>query len=361
VSASERARLRNLGGIGPWALLLAAACVPLVLTSNYTLQLVDLALINLIAVIGLNFISGLTGQISFAQAAFAGIGAYASALMLKAGVPFPLALPCAALSAGLCSLLLGIPTLRLRSYYLAMATIGFGEIVRLVFVNWTEVTGGTSGMRNIPPIAFGPVAVEGNLAHYYLFVGLVAVAMLLAARIERSAFGRAMIATRDSETAAQLLGIDTVRVKLLAFFLSAFYAGVAGALYGSYIAYISPDQFSGAQAVLLFTMLVVGGSGRIAGAALGTLALSALPEALRVTGEWYLVIYGCLVIAFIVLVPSGLVGLMQMGLRRLDFAHVLFGKPAPTPDQVQGRLFPEHAPEREPPQAKNGTPAGARP
>ena len=307
-----------LRGLKPWALLLAACCVPLVLTSNYTLQLVDLALLNLVAVIGLNFISGLTGQISFAQAAFAGIGAYVSALMLKAGVPFLVAMPCAALSAGACSLLLGIPTLRLRSYYLAMATIGFGEIVRLVFVNWTDVTGGTSGLRNIPPIALGSFAVHGNLAHYYVFVGLVAVAMLAAARIERSAFGRAMIATRDSETAAQLLGINTVRVKLLAFFLSALYAGVAGAHYGSYIAYISPDQFSGAQAVLLFTMLVVGGSGRIAGAALGTLVLSALPEALRVTGEWYLVIYGCVVIAFIILVPSGLFGLLRMGLRRLE-------------------------------------------
>jgi branched-chain amino acid transport system permease protein len=307
-----------LRGIRPWALLLAAGCVPLVLTSNYTLQLVDLALINLIAVIGLNFISGLTGQISFAQAAFAGIGAYVSALLLKAGVPFLIAMPCAALSAGLCSLLLGLPTLRLRSYYLAMATIGFGEIVRLIFVNWTDVTGGTSGLRNIPPIAVGSIVVEGNLAHYYLFVGLVAVAMLAASRIERSAFGRAMIATRDSEAAAQLLGVNTVRVKLLAFFLSAFYAGVAGALYGCYVTYISPDQFSGTQAVLLFTMLVVGGSGSIAGAALGTLVLSALPEALRVTGEWYLVIYGCLVIAFIILVPTGLVGLMQMGLRRFE-------------------------------------------
>ena len=361
MSASDRPRLGVLHGVRPWALLLAAAGVPLVLTSNYTLQLVDLALINLIAVIGLNFISGLTGQISFAQAAFAGIGAYASALMLKAGVPFPIALPCAALAAGLCSLLLGIPTLRLRSYYLAMATIGFGEIVRLIFVNWTEVTGGTSGLRNIPPIAVGPIVAEGNLAHYYVFLGLVAVAMLAASRIEHSAFGRAMIATRDSEAAAQLLGVDTVRVKLLAFFLSAFYAGVAGALYGSYIAYISPDQFSGAQAVLLFTMLVVGGSGRIAGAALGTLMLSALPEALRVTGEWYLVIYGCLVIAFIVLVPSGLVGLLQMGLRRFDFAHVLFGKPVATPDQVRGRLFREHALEREPPPDQDNAPASARP
>jgi branched-chain amino acid transport system permease protein len=301
----------------PWALLLAAGAAPLALTSNYTLQLANLALLNLIAVIGLNFVSGLTGQISFAQAGFAGIGAYVSALLLKAGVPFLIAMPTGALAAGLCSLLLGIPTLRLRTYYLAMATIGFGEIVRLIFVNWTDVTGGTSGLRNIPPIALGPFAAQGNLQHYYVFVVVVALAILAAARIERSAFGRAMIATRDSETAAQLLGINTVRVKLLAFFLSAFYAGIAGALYGSYIAYISPDQFSGVQAVLLFTMLVVGGSGSIAGAALGTLVLSALPETLRFTGEWYLVIYGCLVITFIITVPTGLIGLIDAAIRRM--------------------------------------------
>lgn len=301
----------------PWLLLAAACGLPLVLTSNYTLQLANLALIDLLVVLGLNFVSGLTGQISFAQAAFAGIGAYTSALLLLGGAPFLLALPAAGLVAGLCSLLLGIPTLRLRSYYLAMATIGFGEIVRLVFVNWTDVTGGTSGIRRIPPIGLGPLTIEGHVAHFYVFLGLVALAILVAHRIQRSGFGRAMVATRDSEIAAQMLGIATVRVKLLAFFLSALLAGVSGALYGSYVSYISPDRFSNQLAVLVFTMLVVGGSGRIAGAVLGTVVLAALPEAFRFLGDWYLVLYGCAVIGFIILVPSGLVGVVEMALGRL--------------------------------------------
>src|SRR5258708_16112840 len=120
--------------------------------------------------------------------------------MFKAGVPFPIALPCAALAAGLCSLLLGMPTLRLRSYYLAMATIGFGEIIRLIFVNWTDVTGGTSGLRNIPPLAVGSIAVDGNLAHYYPFVGLVAVAMPAGRPPQPPPVGRAPIATRRRHT-----------------------------------------------------------------------------------------------------------------------------------------------------------------
>lgn len=299
----------------PWIGFAAAAALPLLLTSNYTLQLADLTLIAVLAVLGLNFISGLTGQISFAQAAFAGIGAYVSTLLLKAGLPFLLSLPAAALVAGLCSLLLGIPTLRLQSYYLAMATIGFGEIVRLIFVNWASVTGGSSGLRNVPPIAIGHYAVEGNLAHFYLFLVVAAIAIGVAARIGRSGFGRAMIATRDSEIAARMLGIDTVRVKLLALFLSAVFAGIGGALYASYVGYISPDDFAFNSAILYFTMLVVGGSGRIAGAVLGTALLSILPETLRFLGDWYLVLYGCAVIAFIITIPQGLVGLFEMALR----------------------------------------------
>jgi branched-chain amino acid transport system permease protein len=292
--------------------LALAACVPLLLRSDYTLGLANLALISLMAVLGLNFIAGLTGQISFAQAAFGGIGAYFSTLMMQAGMPALAALPLAALGAALCSLLLGVPALRLRSYYLAMATIGFGEIVRLVLVNWVSVTGGTSGLRNVPPLAIGGAALRGNLPWFYLLLAVVSVAMLVARRIERSGFGRAMVATRDSEIAAQMLGIDTVRTKLLAFALSAGYAAVGGSLYASYVGYISPDQFNNQASVLYFTMLVVGGSGRIAGAVLGTLLLSALPEALRFLGDWYLVVYGCGVIGFIIVMPSGLVGLADL-------------------------------------------------
>jgi branched-chain amino acid transport system permease protein len=192
-----------------------------------------------------------------------------------------------------------------------MATIGFGEIVRLILVNWVDVTGGTSGIRDIPGLSLAGVTLQGNVPYFYLLLALVALATLVASRIERSGFGRAMIATRDSEIAAQMLGINTVRTKLLAFALSAFYAAIGGSLYACYVGYISPDQFNNQASLLYFTMLVVGGSGRIAGAILGTALLSVLPEALRFLGDWYLVVYGIGVIAFIIVMPQGLVALPQ--------------------------------------------------
>jgi branched-chain amino acid transport system permease protein len=204
------------------------------------------------------------------------------------------------------SLVLGLPTLRLRTYYLAMTTIGFGEIVRLIIVHWEPVTGGTSGLRAIPGITvlgFGP---QGQIQHYYLLLATLALATLVAARIRQSALGRAMIATKDSEIAAEQSGVDTTRTKLLAFMIGAVYAGLAGCLYASSIRFISPDSFSGVQAVLLMTMLIVGGMGSIAGCIVGAVGLTILPELLRFLGQWYLVLYGLGVIVVIVLLPGGL-------------------------------------------------------
>jgi branched-chain amino acid transport system permease protein len=187
-----------------------------------------------------------------------------------------------------------------------MTTIGFGEIVRLVIVHWEPVTGGTSGLRAIPGITvlgFGP---QGQIQHYYLLLTALALATLVAARIRQSALGRAMIATKDSEIAAEQSGVDTARTKLLAFMIGAVYAGLAGCLYASSIRFISPDSFSGVQAVLLMTMLIVGGMGSIAGCIVGAVGLTLLPEVLRFLGQWYLVLYGLGVIVVIVVLPGGL-------------------------------------------------------
>jgi branched-chain amino acid transport system permease protein len=208
------------------------------------------------------------------------------------------------------SLTLGLPTLRLRTYYLAMTTIGFGEIVRLIIVHWEPVTGGTSGLRAIPGISVFGVGPQGQIQHYYLLVVMLALATLVAARIRRSALGRAMIATKDSEIAAEQSGVDTTRTKLLAFMIGAVYAGLAGCLYASSIRFVSPDSFSGVQAVLLMTMLIVGGMGSIAGSIVGALTLTILPEVLRFLGQWYLVLYGLGVIVVIVLLPGGLASMI---------------------------------------------------
>jgi branched-chain amino acid transport system permease protein len=304
-----------------WPLLAAgiaaALAVPAIAQDGYILQLLNLAILNAIVVLGLNFVTGWTGQINFGQAAFYGLGAYTTAIATKSGLPW-IATPFLSVAVVIAaSLMLGLPTMRLRTYYLAMTTIGFGEIIRLIIVHWEPVTGGTSGLRAIPGIGIFGVGPEGQVQHYYLLIATLLLAIIIAARVRHSVLGRAMIATKDSEIAAEQCGVDTTRTKLVAFMIGAVYAGVAGCLYASSIRFISPDSFSGTQAILLMTMLIVGGMGSIGGCLAGAVALTILPEALRFLGQWYLVLYGLGVIAVIVLAPGGLASLAsQLQLRR---------------------------------------------
>jgi len=303
-----------------WPILAAcvdvALAVPAIAQDGYIIQLLNIAILNAIVVIGLNFVTGWAGQINFGQAAFYGLGAYTTAIATKAGLPWITTPFLSALVVMAASLMLGLPTMRLRTYYLAMTTIGFGEIVRLIIVHWEPVTGGTSGLRAIPGISIFGVGPQGQLQHYYLLIAILALAILIATRIRHSVLGRAMIATKDSEIAAEQSGVDTVRTKLLAFMIGAVYAGLAGCLYASSIRFISPDSFSSIQAVLLMTMLIVGGMGSIFGCVIGAVALTILPEALRFLGQWYLVLYGLGVIGVIVLAPGGLASLASLLPRR---------------------------------------------
>jgi branched-chain amino acid transport system permease protein len=290
----------------------AVLAVPVVAPDGYIIQLLNIAILNAIVVIGLNFVTGWAGQINFGQAAFYGLGAYTTAIATKAGLPWITTPFLSALVVMAASLVLGLPTMRLRTYYLAMTTIGFGEIVRLIIVHWEPVTGGTSGLRAIPGISIFGFGPQGQVQHYYLLIAILTLAALIATRIRHSVLGRAMIATKDSEIAAEQSGVDTVRTKLLAFMIGAVYAGLAGCLYASSIRFISPDSFSGTQAILLMTMLIVGGMGSVVGCIIGAVALTILPEALRFLGQWYLVLYGLGVIAVIVLAPGGLASLAAL-------------------------------------------------
>jgi branched-chain amino acid transport system permease protein len=299
-----------------WPLLAAcgviALAVPAIAQDGYIIQLLNIAILNAIVVIGLNFVTGWAGQINFGQAAFYGLGAYTTAIATKAGLPWITTPFLSALVVMAASLTLGLPTMRLRTYYLAMTTIGFGEIIRLIIVHWEPVTGGTSGLRAIPGISIFGFGPQGQVQHYYLLIAILALAILIATRIRHSVLGRAMIATKDSEIAAEQSGVNTVRTKLLAFMIGAVYAGLAGCLYASSIRFISPDSFSSIQAVLLMTMLIVGGMGSIFGCVIGAVALTILPEALRFLGQWYLVLYGLGVIGVIVLAPGGLASLASL-------------------------------------------------
>jgi branched-chain amino acid transport system permease protein len=299
-----------------WPIVAASAAallvVPLIVHDGYIIQLLNIAILNAIVVLGLNFATGWAGQINFGQAAFYGLGAYTTAIATKAGLPWIATPILSVIVVVLASLMLGLPTMRLRTYYLAMTTIGFGEIVRLIIVHWEPVTGGTSGLRAIPGISIFGFGPRGLIQHYYLLAATLALAVLVATRIRDSVLGRAMIATKDSEIAAEQSGVDTTRTKLLAFMIGAVYAGLAGCLYASSIRFISPDSFSGTQAILLMTMLIVGGMGSIVGCVVGAVVLTVLPETLRFLGQWYLVLYGLGVIAVIVLAPGGLASLAAL-------------------------------------------------
>jgi branched-chain amino acid transport system permease protein len=294
------------------SIVAAILAIPLMTQDGYIIQLLNIAILNAIVVLGLNFVTGWAGQINFGQAAFYGLGAYTTAIASKSGLPWITTPFLSAVVVIAASLMLGLPTMRLRTYYLAMTTIGFGEIVRLIIVHWEPVTGGTSGLRAIPGISVFGVGPQGQTQHYYLLLATLALAVMVAMRVRHSALGRAMIATRDSEIAAEQSGVDTTRTKLFAFMIGAVYAGLAGCLYASSIRFISPDSFSGTQAILLMTMLIVGGMGSIAGSISGAIALTLLPEALRFLGQWYLVLYGLGVIAVIVLAPGGLASVASL-------------------------------------------------
>jgi branched-chain amino acid transport system permease protein len=294
------------------SIVAAILAIPLLTQDGYIIQLLNIAILNAIVVLGLNFVTGWAGQINFGQAAFYGLGAYTTAIASKSGLPWITTPFLSAVVVIAASLMLGLPTMRLRTYYLAMTTIGFGEIVRLIIVHWEPVTGGTSGLRAIPGISVFGVGPQGQTQHYYLLLAALALAVTVAMRVRHSALGRAMIATRDSEIAAEQSGVDTTRTKLFAFMIGAVYAGLAGCLYASSIRFISPDSFSGTQAILLMTMLIVGGMGSIAGSISGAIALTLLPEALRFLGQWYLVLYGLGVIAVIVLAPGGLASVASL-------------------------------------------------
>jgi branched-chain amino acid transport system permease protein len=312
-------------GIKGWpvlaASLVAALAVPAIAQDGYIIQLLNIAILNAIVVLGLNFVTGWAGQINFGQAAFYGLGAYTTAIATKSGMPWIATPLLSAIVVIAASLVLGLPTMRLRTYYLAMTTIGFGEIIRLIIVHWEPITGGTSGLRAIPPISIFGIGPQGQAQHYYLLLATLALAVAVAFRIRHSTLGRAMIATRDSEIAAEQSGVDTTRTKLMAFMIGAVYAGLAGCLYASSIRFISPDSFSGTQAILLMTMLIVGGMGSIPGCIFGAMALTILPEALRFLGQWYLVLYGLGVIAVIVLAPGGLASLAAQFRSRRAGAH----------------------------------------
>jgi branched-chain amino acid transport system permease protein len=318
----------------PWRGVLPALGIGIVLVaaaqmapgSGYTLNLMMQAVTYAIAVAGLVVVLGYCGQISLAQAGFLGLGAYGTAIgVVDYHVPFLLALVGGVALAGVLGLVLGVASLRLGGHYLAMVTISFQQILTLVLTNWISLTHGPDGVSGIDR----PTGFTAGNQYLSLCVGALVLVTLFAWRLKTSQLGRAMQAVRDNEIAAGTCGIDIFRTKVVAFGLSAILGGIGGGLFAGAFAYISPDQFTFAESIVLLTMALLGGVQSPFGALVGTGLLVMLPEWLRFLRQVYLAVYGGAVILIMVFLPDGLWGFAASRLRRAD--RSIAGDVAPLP------------------------------
>jgi len=272
----------------------------------YYLQVVDLTLVSAILALGLNFIVGYAGQMSLAQAAFFGIGAYSFSILQGTGLPFiPAAVAAVAITAAI-GLLLGWPTLRLKGHYLALATLAFSVIVEKLLVNLDTLTGGANGLTDIPGIGLA----GDNETMLRVLLAVVAVAFLGSVGFAASPLGLRTRAFRDDPLAAQAVGMNISRLKVMLFVVSAAYAGVAGVAYVCLRGYVSPDVFAWQTTFSYLAMIVVGGLGSSLGAVLGALLYTLVPEWLRFLQEAYFVVFGAVVVLVITFFPTGLAGLL---------------------------------------------------
>ncbi|MDE2516412.1 MAG: branched-chain amino acid ABC transporter permease [Rhodospirillales bacterium] len=301
------------------AAVLGAALAALVLAGlvsfalqPYGIYLLSLWAVYTIAATGLNLTLGYAGQVSLAQAAFVGIGAYTTALLMPHGVPFGVSLMLGALGCFVLGLGLGFPALRVQGHYLAFVTLALTTLAFLVMRNETWLTGGIGGISNIRR----PAGFASGRGYEFLCLGVLACVTLLAWWLLRSPWGRAFMALRENPMRAASLGVDVRAYTLLAFAIGAALGGVAGALYAPLVQYIEPSPFSLDFSLALLLMVVVGGSGLFLGPFLGALVAVLLPEWLRFLQDYYLVIYAALVIVLLALCPEGLIGLAERHLFR---------------------------------------------
>ncbi len=293
----------------PWLLFaLGVALIRLSEANDYYFTLLNIIGINTLLVVGLNLLLGYAGQISLGHAAFFGLGAYTTGILTATyGVSPWLALPAGLVVAGVAAFLVGVPALKLKGYYLAMATLGFGIIVSIFFNQAQEWTGGPSGLSGIPSLALFSFPLDSPERLFLLIWPVLGVILLLSANLVDSRLGRSLRALHDSEAAAQSLGVNTSRAKLLIFVWSALYAALAGSLYAHTLNFIAPTSFNFMFSIKLVTMVVVGGMASIWGSLLGAAVLTILPELLTVFHDYEIIIFGAILMVVIIFLPRGLV------------------------------------------------------
>lgn len=293
--------------------------------NRYGLFILSQWAVMTIAAMGLNLTLGYAGQVSLAQGAFVGIGAYASAIMTSHGWPLPAAIVVAVVLAFAVGWVLGYPALRVQHHYLAFVTLAFSTLAFLVFRNESWLTGGIYGISNIPrPHVFG-IATNKPLPFYYVCLGSLAIVSVAVWWLIRSPWGRAFMALRENPLRAQSLGIDTRRYTLIAFAIGSALGGVAGALYAPLTQYIDPVPFNLSLSLDLLMMVIVGGAGFYFGPFLGAMIAVLLPEWLRFTEGYYLMLYAIAVMGLLIWSPTGILGILDryMAARRTKVASAL--------------------------------------
>lgn len=276
---------------------------------DYYIDVMIMAGIYMLLALGLNIIVGLAGLLNLGFAAFYAIGAYTYALAnTKLGLSFWISLPFSALLSAFFGFLLSIPALRLRGDYLAIVTLGFGEIVRLVLNNWDSLTNGPNGITGIEPPVFFGIPLERLNHYYYLIFILVVIAIIVIRRIECSKIGRAWVAIKENEVAASTLGINTTKYKIYAFTFGTFWAGIAGILFSAKMRFISPESFTFLESILILSMVILGGLGNTYGTVIGTLILVILPEFLRGVQSYRMLLLGIGLVLLMIFRPQGILG-----------------------------------------------------
>jgi len=279
--------------------------------SMYQTNIMISALIYVMLGLGLNIVVGLAGLLDLGYVAFFAVGAYSYALLnLHYGLVFWIALPLGGLFALIFGIILGYPVLRLRGDYLAIVTLGFGEIIRLVLENWNDFSFGPSGIANIPkPPFFGAdLSLSGTITYlFYIIVGLVIFTIFVINRLENSRIGRAWIALKDDEIACQAMGISKAKTKLRAFGLGAMWAGMGGVVFAAKTTFINPASFTIWESVIILCIVVLGGMGSITGVVSGALLLILLPEYLRTFAEFRMIIFGAILVLMMVFRPEGII------------------------------------------------------
>ena len=285
------------------------------LFSTYQLNIMITALMYVVLGLGLNIVVGVAGLLDLGYVAFYAVGAYSYALLhLHFGIGFWTALPIGGLLGALFGLLLGFPVLRLRGDYLAIVTLGFGEIIRLVLENWGEFSQGPSGIANIArPGFFGlEMSLDGSITYlYYLMIGMVLFTIFVVNRLQDSRIGRAWYALREDDVACQAMGVDKTRTKLAAFALGAAWAGMAGVFFAAKTTYVNPASFTFLESAVILCIVVLGGMGSIVGVIVGALILILLPEYLRALADYRMLAFGAVLVTMMVFRPQGIVSTVR--------------------------------------------------